>query len=571
MVGLLLVCLLPRALAALWIPSINPDGAYYIDLARSLERGDLAGELQGMNIYPAILLGVHCAGLDWETAAKVWGVLASTLVVLPLYGWVRRQFDDRVALTACFLYIVHPKFIELSPEVIRDSTFWLFLMLALYWQWRAIVEVRLGMFVVAGAATTAACLTRFEGLYLFLPLGLWSGWRCCALRSGRARLAAGVAISLASLPALVLAANLLWVQTRGEWLLPRFEPGARALAWLHGIYGRLTDDPASEMAAADSISLGRMLCVFFPIMTRGLSPCFALLMFGGLWKWRRTWAQRDHQPLFFTAIVVLLGNWIQLWFDRQLCFRYALPIVLMASPFAALGLLGATARAASLAGRLRPRGGLRWIGAVGPSALVAAAGVTAAWLSLEQTFAPRKAAAALGVWLRGQCPPCPTLVGPSGLTAVAGYYAQARCRTYRRDTQTGDDVASLVERVRPDAVLVLATRHLGVDQCAALVDRMRPSGLEPVETPQTVRDCGELCVLIRRDGAWAQARPASSKTAAPALSNPPASASSPQQTAARDSLFFLRSPEPRTLNPLNDEAHHAPSVAPGGFARTPEP
>ena len=57
----------------------------------------------------------------------------SSLVVLPLWGWARRQFDDRVALVACLLYAVHPKFIIESPEVMRDPTFWFLFMLAIYW------------------------------------------------------------------------------------------------------------------------------------------------------------------------------------------------------------------------------------------------------------------------------------------------------------------------------------------------------------------------------------------------------------------------------------------------------
>jgi hypothetical protein len=77
---------------------------------------------------------------------------------------------------------------------------------------------------------------------------------------------------------------------------------------------------------------------------------------------------------------------------------------------------------------------------------------------------------------------------------------------YRCDSQEEDEVASLVERVRPDAVLILATRHLGPDQCNALVDRLRPWGLEPVETPQSVRDCGDLYVLLRRRRAPAPRR-----------------------------------------------------------------
>ena len=84
--------------------------------------------------------------MDWELAAAVWGVTISSLVVLPLWGWARRQFDDRVALVACLLYAVHPKMIEWSPEAMRDPTFWFLFMLAIYWLWRAITEVRYRLF-----------------------------------------------------------------------------------------------------------------------------------------------------------------------------------------------------------------------------------------------------------------------------------------------------------------------------------------------------------------------------------------------------------------------------------------
>ena len=46
----------------------------------------------------------------------------SSLTVLPLFGWTRRQFDDRLATIACLLYAVHPKLIEWSPELVRDPS-----------------------------------------------------------------------------------------------------------------------------------------------------------------------------------------------------------------------------------------------------------------------------------------------------------------------------------------------------------------------------------------------------------------------------------------------------------------
>ena len=65
----------------------------------------------------------------------------SSLTVLPLCGWVRRQFNDQTALLAGVLYAAHPVFIQWSPELIRDPTFWLLFMLTLYLLWRAVTEV----------------------------------------------------------------------------------------------------------------------------------------------------------------------------------------------------------------------------------------------------------------------------------------------------------------------------------------------------------------------------------------------------------------------------------------------
>ncbi len=203
---------------------ICPDAVLYIDLAKALEAGDLRsalGEMQ-INTYPVVLVLLHRLGLDWATAGAFWGVLVSSLVVLPLYGWVRRQFDDRVALVACLLYAVHPRLIAWSPEVIRDPTFWLLFALSLYLLWRAVTEVRIGLFLAAGLATTLSWLTRFEGLFLFIPLVLWTFWRCRALRQGRAPLVVGALASVLALPLLLVAVNLLLLQNHDQFALSRF-------------------------------------------------------------------------------------------------------------------------------------------------------------------------------------------------------------------------------------------------------------------------------------------------------------------------------------------------------------
>jgi len=554
LLGLLLACLLPRVIVAICIPSLTPDGTVYIEQARLLEGGNLVAGFKGMSIYPAILAAWHRLGTDWELAAKIWGVSMATLVVLPLYGWIRRQFDDRVALVAGLLYIVHPKFIEMSPEAIRDQTFWFLFAGTLYAQWRAVVEIRLAWFLLAGVATALACLTRFEGLYLFLPMGLWAVWRFGAVRDGRPRLVAGVGVFLAVLPAMVLAANLVWRQAHGQWLLPRLDPALRAVVWLQGLAGRLPSDPSIPVTAAPPLSLAQMAWIFFPVMTRGLSPCFALLMFGGLWKWRRVWARRDHQAMFWTAMVFVLGNWIQLWFDRQMCYRYALPIVLMASPFAALGLLSLTiwlvglvsrgpgSEATETARRTNQPAlfrHLRRAAAWGPMAFVAAASLISAGLAVEKTHGPRRDAKTLGLWLYEQCGPGALIVGPAGLAPVTAHYAAARCEVFRRDLENADEVADMVKRFQPQVILVQTTRGLNREKCRGMVARLATWGWTPVNLPLALHDREDLGVLLRRGGVSAWAESASS-AAAESPPTRPAASSQPQVLAeertARETL-----------------------------------
>ena len=72
---------------------------------------------------------------------------------------------------------IHSGLIRWSVEIIRDSTFWFLLALSLYLVWRAVTELRWTLHLAAGAAIALACLTRFEGLVLYVPLAAWSWWQ----------------------------------------------------------------------------------------------------------------------------------------------------------------------------------------------------------------------------------------------------------------------------------------------------------------------------------------------------------------------------------------------------------
>lgn len=491
---LLLACLVPRVVMALRIPSICIDGPIYVNSARALEAGNFRAALfeGSVNIYPFILASLHHLGLEWEMAAALWGVTISSLVVLPLWGWVRRQFDDRVALAACLLYVVHPKFILESPDVIRDPTFWFLFMLAIYWLWRAVTEVHYGFFMAAGAAIMLTLLTRIEGLFLFVPLVLWTFWRWRALRTARGKLLIGATLCVLAFPSLVVLAGGLWMHDQSAWTAIRLRPLARIQPWLASVFG--SETAAGTKGVHSPISTGRMIRLFIPTMTRGLAPGYALLMFGGILGWRRIWARRDHQPLFYTAVVIMGAIWIQLWYDQNISRRYALPIVLMAAPFAALGLLAFLARLQQ---------GVRWLGgrvrsqrAVASTALalILVGGVAH---SMTSDLDMRRVAAQVGHWTRQEFSGSATLVGPAVLAEIISYYAEG-CRYLTIPVEASNaSMDELVTQNGADVVILWPSKRLSAEQCDSIAEHLKKAGLQPVAPDVLPNAPDNLHVLVR--------------------------------------------------------------------------
>lgn len=231
--GLFLLTILPRILLALRLDAVCDDAYYYISVADAWDRGDIEAALQylNINVYPLIIWGLHTIGFDWVVGAQAWGVLVSGLTILPMFGLIRRLYDDRIALATCFLFAIHPEFIESSIEPIRGPTFWFFFVLSLYVIWRTVNSDRLGWFLVCGLCITLAIHTRAEGWILLVPFGLW----LILLRRPERRLlkqSAGALVVAASIPALVFAVNVTILQERDEWEWGRFTHFRNFYEWV---------------------------------------------------------------------------------------------------------------------------------------------------------------------------------------------------------------------------------------------------------------------------------------------------------------------------------------------------
>jgi len=342
LMGLVFLTLLPRAWMGWKLDVICPDAALYIGYATALAEGNwpFAFSELNLNTLPVILVGLNHLGFPWELSGKLWSIAMSTAVVLPLFGWLRRQFDERTAIVACVLYAAHAELIEWSPEVLRDPTFWFLATLSIYFSQRATYDsgslgsvasserrpgtlptshpigdalsthrtgtnddVNWGQvsipngtraqsparwngaagwvwYVAAGLAITLAALTRVEGLFLLAPL-LWPILaRLFTRRTMGVRRLAGTAAALAMLPIVLMAANCLWLRGEPQWQAFRAVPLKLAGGWLEtSLGGQPVPGLSDDRASQEFWNLQHQQ----PISTRAAILASTVAQGAGLW------------------------------------------------------------------------------------------------------------------------------------------------------------------------------------------------------------------------------------------------------------------------------------------------
>jgi 4-amino-4-deoxy-L-arabinose transferase-like glycosyltransferase len=423
----LVVCFIPRAIAAWRLPAVCDDAYYYLHVADSLDKGRLARAMEylNINVYPMVLIGLHRLGLDWIFAAKFWGVLTGTAVVLPLFDLLRRMFDKRIALVAIFLYAVHPRIVEPTVEPLRESTFWLFFVLCLDLYWRAACEFRWWQFAAGGLSLALALHTRMEGWYLLAPLGVWliAAWR--SHPEARPRLATGAIASLAITPLFVLVVNLTLLAHQTQWELGRLSPFALVANWVHPVHkspvlAPATPPPAVSQSAnppavpasapsvphaegakstMETTTVAATLRLYLYEMVRTLGYAFLALTLLGLIRGRREFLDPRKAVLGLLTAVVLLAIWVRVSQIGTMNGRYFLILVFLDAPFAAIGALEVMRGFEKAAWRR----GLAWLSPGRASVAFAICLLAAGWAeALLAHHSHRHREAQLGRWIARQ-------------------------------------------------------------------------------------------------------------------------------------------------------------------------
>jgi hypothetical protein len=296
-------------------------------------------------------------------------------------------------------------------------------------------------------------------------------------------------------PALILLTNFTLLRNHSQWVFSRFDPLTLIHYWWNGVFFPAPADTAGNALQSElHISWGRMIAIYVPALVKGLSPVFALLMLGGLWKWRRIWLRRDQQTLFYATLAVMLAAWIHAWCAKESCDRYFLPIVLMASPYTALGMLALTAQLLRFA---------RWLkgGAISGNAAVFVPGLIVAFTGLSVAFSGpydrRAAEVDLAAWVRQEYGPTAMIFGSEGITPVIAHHAKVNWATL---TKIMDDATVLenVKQLKPDVILLLATRRKDLLDTRQLIDQIEKFKYTEIERPSLPHGTDDVLVVLCR-------------------------------------------------------------------------
>ena len=301
--------------------------------------------------YPVLLGLAGTAGLELFTAAHGFNALFFALLSFAFVGICREFSADRGLLAlAALTILLFPEINEYRYLVLRDTGFWAFTLLGLWWLVRYSAAGSWQACLGFCASLLLAALFRPEAALYALLAPLCLLWDRRHPRPRRMLLCGrAVAVALGGLLLALLAAGALGLD------LPR---QAVSLASAYAPFVQSLFDPAAGQAAAEAIFgehgatwSGRYLPVF---LVTGLLSILALELLYAVgmpfapmlaWGWFKGWLLPDRNkalPIVAFAALNLLTVLIFILITRYLSSRYAMVFSLslaLAVPFTAREML----------------------------------------------------------------------------------------------------------------------------------------------------------------------------------------------------------------------------------------
>lgn len=481
---LLVVCFLPRAIFAVGWNQLWTDSVSFHNASVALSQRDWNGAFSefGLNVYPMVLWLLRSLFADWETAAKWFSVAVASFAVVPLFGWTRRQFDDRVAVVACLCYAVHGKLVAMSCLAIRDPLFWLLVLTAFYLFWRAAVEQRWWLHIASGLVLLLTVHLRTEGWLLLVPLLGWNAIRAYwGGRAAAARAAVGTVLALAVLPLCLCLINATWLREAPQWSLLRRDHVRllRDYLRLSGVARSAAESEASAssensarstapnarppMAADDGawatdfnpLLPGKMSSAvvarkLFVQLVKAYTYPLGILAFVGTTAWFSVYRRGEHLVLLLMGFFLLAAVWVRSAVHSN-DPRYFIPIVLASMPWMALGAFRIEEKIETLLGRL----GVAHRRDVWATIVLGAAVLIPSVADMKLSWGRYMVAhAQLGRWLGAEFGGGHTIAANTAELRLVQYYSNSRLAGFFHAVWPHPPEPPVVLALQPDFVLI---------------------------------------------------------------------------------------------------------------------
>ena len=200
---------------------ITPDGILYINVAKLIGEGNWQGVYNNgfYSLYPFIIVLFQKVFQNWETSGRMAAAILGSLTVLPLFFLFRRMFDLRIAAVASIFFILSPRIVQYSSDVLREPVFWCFSTTALWAGWKGIAQKKWVFVVIASFFVGLSCFTRMEGVALFVIIALWMGWVLIYRKGEIKRCFVLLMVFLISFPAIFISPLYFLKSRTGNWEL----------------------------------------------------------------------------------------------------------------------------------------------------------------------------------------------------------------------------------------------------------------------------------------------------------------------------------------------------------------
>lgn len=178
LIFLLGLALLLRLFVFFTTPVIGTDGYNWFHAARCFAEGDFEAGLKHPihPVYPVLFAMLAKLVGDYELAGKAVALFFGTLSIIPLYLIARKIFNHQIGLFASFLLAVNPTHVRLSADIMSDTTYIFFFLLAVLLGWEIVDRKTLLLIPILGVVVLLAYLTRAEGIGLVLCIVPWLIW-----------------------------------------------------------------------------------------------------------------------------------------------------------------------------------------------------------------------------------------------------------------------------------------------------------------------------------------------------------------------------------------------------------